>query len=103
MFAPALEGFKTVKSDGGEILTKPFLEVCKQILPVIGSSLLSSLFCFDPRNGFNLFDSKTLNQFSVFTMHACRLYMIFKHNVSYPFVIFTIRALCFGSGHDPLT
>lgn len=35
MFAPALEGFKTVKSDGGEILTKPFLEVCKQILPVI--------------------------------------------------------------------
>ncbi|ONI26726.1 hypothetical protein PRUPE_1G041700 [Prunus persica] len=35
VFAPALEGFKTVKSDGGEILTKPFLEVCKQILPVI--------------------------------------------------------------------
>lgn len=35
MFAPALEGFKTVKSDAGEILTKPFLEVCKQILPVI--------------------------------------------------------------------
>ncbi|PQQ18073.1 glycolipid transfer protein 1 [Prunus yedoensis var. nudiflora] len=35
VFAPALEGFKTVKSDAGEILTKPFLEVCKQILPVI--------------------------------------------------------------------
>ncbi|BBG92520.1 glycolipid transfer protein 1 [Prunus dulcis] len=35
VFAPALEGFKTVKSDGGEILTNPFLEVCKQILPVI--------------------------------------------------------------------
>lgn len=49
MFAPALEGFKTVKSDAGEILTKPFLEVCKQILPVIGSSFLSSLFCFDPK------------------------------------------------------
>lgn len=49
VFAPALEGFKTVKSDAGEILTKPFLEVCKQILPVIGSSILSSLFCFDPK------------------------------------------------------
>ncbi len=34
-FAPALEGMKHVKSDEGEMLTKPFLEVCKQILPVI--------------------------------------------------------------------
>ncbi|XP_076960977.1 glycolipid transfer protein 1-like [Bidens hawaiensis] len=35
VFAPALEGMKHVKSEQGEILTKPFLEVCKQILPVI--------------------------------------------------------------------
>ncbi|KAM1720810.1 hypothetical protein ACFX12_022420 [Malus domestica] len=35
VFAPALEGFKAVKSEQGEILTKPFLDVCKQILPVI--------------------------------------------------------------------
>lgn len=37
VFAPALEGMKSVKSAEGEMQTKPFLEVCKQILPVIGS------------------------------------------------------------------
>jgi hypothetical protein len=36
-FTPALEGMKHVKSEEGEMLTKPFLEVCKQILPVIGA------------------------------------------------------------------
>uniref|UniRef100_A0A5B6ZG76 Glycolipid transfer protein domain-containing protein n=1 Tax=Davidia involucrata TaxID=16924 RepID=A0A5B6ZG76_DAVIN len=35
LFTPALEGMKHVKSDEGEMLTKPFLDVCKQILPVI--------------------------------------------------------------------
>lgn len=35
VFVPALEGMKHVKSEGGEMLTKEFLEVCKQILPVI--------------------------------------------------------------------
>lgn len=35
VFTPALEGMKHVKSEQGEILTKPFLEVCKLILPVI--------------------------------------------------------------------
>ncbi|CAI8603128.1 unnamed protein product [Vicia faba] len=35
VFAPALEGIKNVKSEQGEILSQPFLEVCKQILPVI--------------------------------------------------------------------
>ncbi|XP_027094684.1 glycolipid transfer protein 1 [Coffea eugenioides] len=35
VFAPALEGMKHVKSEQGDMLTKPFLEVCKQILPVI--------------------------------------------------------------------
>lgn len=36
VFTPALEGMKHVKSEQGEMLTKPFLEVCKMILPVIG-------------------------------------------------------------------
>ncbi|PRQ36671.1 putative glycolipid transfer protein [Rosa chinensis] len=35
VFAPALEGMKSVKSAEGEMQTKPFLEVCKHILPVI--------------------------------------------------------------------
>ena len=35
-FTPALEGMKHVKSENGEMLAKPFLDVCKQILPVIG-------------------------------------------------------------------
>lgn len=35
VFTPSLEGMKHVKSDNGELLTKPFLEVCKLILPVI--------------------------------------------------------------------
>ncbi|KAA8550732.1 hypothetical protein F0562_002416 [Nyssa sinensis] len=35
VFTPALEGMKHVKSEEGEMLTKPFLDVCKQILPVI--------------------------------------------------------------------
>uniref|UniRef100_A0A2N9HUR6 Glycolipid transfer protein domain-containing protein n=2 Tax=Fagus sylvatica TaxID=28930 RepID=A0A2N9HUR6_FAGSY len=35
VFTPALEGMKHVKSEEGEILAMPFLEVCKQILPVI--------------------------------------------------------------------
>ncbi|XP_038878235.1 glycolipid transfer protein 1 [Benincasa hispida] len=35
VFSPALEGIQHVKSDAGEILTKPFLEACKHILPVI--------------------------------------------------------------------
>ncbi|KAF5452661.1 hypothetical protein F2P56_027636 [Juglans regia] len=34
-FTPALEGIQHVKLEEGEILTTPFLEVCKQILPVI--------------------------------------------------------------------
>ncbi|GAB2294391.1 Glycolipid transfer protein 1 [Dionaea muscipula] len=34
-FTPVLEGIKHVKSESGEILAKPFLEVCKHILPVI--------------------------------------------------------------------
>lgn len=38
VFAPALEGIQHVKSEAGEILTKPFLEACKHILPVIGAA-----------------------------------------------------------------
>lgn len=37
VFTPALEGLKHVKSEQGEILTQPFLEACKHILPVIGT------------------------------------------------------------------
>lgn len=36
VFTPALEGMKHVKPEQSEILTKPFLDVCKLILPVIG-------------------------------------------------------------------
>ncbi|CAA6662495.1 unnamed protein product [Spirodela intermedia] len=35
VFAPSLEGMKHVKSENGEMLTKPFLDVCKLILPVL--------------------------------------------------------------------
>ncbi|XP_022872399.1 glycolipid transfer protein 1-like isoform X2 [Olea europaea var. sylvestris] len=35
VFTQALEGMKHVKSEEGVMLTKPFLNVCKQILPVI--------------------------------------------------------------------
>ncbi|XP_028769634.1 glycolipid transfer protein 1 [Neltuma alba] len=35
VFTPALEKIQHVKSEQGEILTMPFLDVCKQILPVI--------------------------------------------------------------------
>lgn len=43
VFTPSLEGMKHVKSDHGEMLTKPFLDVCKLILPVIGPFCISSL------------------------------------------------------------
>lgn len=36
VFTPCLEGMKHVKTEHGEMLTKPFLELCKTILPVIG-------------------------------------------------------------------
>lgn len=35
VFTPCLEGMKHVKSEHGEMLTRPFLDVCKNILPVI--------------------------------------------------------------------
>lgn len=36
VFGPALELMKSVKSAEGEMLTKPFLDVCRNVLPVIG-------------------------------------------------------------------
>ncbi|OIV90667.1 hypothetical protein TanjilG_23780 [Lupinus angustifolius] len=39
VFAPAIEGIETIKSEQGEILSQPFLDVCKHILPVIVTSL----------------------------------------------------------------
>ncbi|XVF62828.1 hypothetical protein PTKIN_Ptkin09bG0040000 [Pterospermum kingtungense] len=35
VFTPSLEGMQHIKSPQGEMLTKPFLDVCKLILPVI--------------------------------------------------------------------
>ncbi|CAD6225846.1 unnamed protein product [Miscanthus lutarioriparius] len=35
VFTPSLAGMKHVKSESGVILTTPFLQVCKQILPVL--------------------------------------------------------------------
>ncbi|KAF5465911.1 hypothetical protein F2P56_015875 [Juglans regia] len=42
-FTPALEGIQHVKLEEGDMLTTPFLEVCKHILPVIdkfGASMI---------------------------------------------------------------
>lgn len=36
VFGPALELMKSVKSPEGQMLTKPFLDVCRNVLPVIG-------------------------------------------------------------------
>lgn len=36
VFGPALELMKSVKSPEGEMLSKPFLDVCRNVLPVIG-------------------------------------------------------------------
>jgi hypothetical protein len=41
VFTPSLEAMKHVKAENGVILTKPFLDVCKQILPVLGNSFAS--------------------------------------------------------------
>ncbi|CAH8357643.1 unnamed protein product [Eruca vesicaria subsp. sativa] len=35
VFTPCLEGMKHVKSEQGEMLTKPFLDLCKTLFPVI--------------------------------------------------------------------
>ncbi|KAL5540915.1 hypothetical protein UlMin_044891 [Ulmus minor] len=35
VFTPALEGLKLVRDKNGKILTKRFLEICKDILPVL--------------------------------------------------------------------
>ncbi|KAJ9558797.1 hypothetical protein OSB04_013411 [Centaurea solstitialis] len=35
VFTPAIEGMKKIKSDHDEILTKPFLDVCKMLLPIL--------------------------------------------------------------------
>ena len=40
VFTRALEGMKLVKSEEGDMLTKPFLDVCKNLLPVLGNTTL---------------------------------------------------------------
>lgn len=37
VFTRCLEGIKNVKSEDGDMMTKPFLDVCKLILPILGS------------------------------------------------------------------
>jgi hypothetical protein len=46
VFGPALELMNSVKSPEGEMLTKPFLDVCRNVLPVIGELGFSSLMDF---------------------------------------------------------
>lgn len=41
--APSLEAAKHVKSENGEMLTKPFLDVCRLLFPVIGTIFGSNL------------------------------------------------------------
>jgi len=41
VFIPSLEGMEHVKAENIVILTKPFLDVCKKILPVLGNSFAS--------------------------------------------------------------
>ena len=41
VFIPSLEGMEHVKAENRVILTKAFLDVCKQILPVLGNSSAS--------------------------------------------------------------
>lgn len=36
VFTASLEGMKNVKSEQGEMLTRPFLDVCKLLLPILG-------------------------------------------------------------------
>lgn len=40
VFTSAIEGMKHMKSDHDEILTKPFLDVCKMLLPILGAHFL---------------------------------------------------------------
>lgn len=42
VFTSALEGTNHVKSETGEMLTKPFLDVCKHLLPVLGTKFFYS-------------------------------------------------------------
>lgn len=37
VFQTAVEEIKKAKSPDGEVLTKPFLDACKHLLPVVGN------------------------------------------------------------------
>lgn len=39
-----LKGMKHVRSECGVVLAKPFVDICKQILPVFGSSPVTTYF-----------------------------------------------------------
>ena len=40
VFTPSLERMKHVRSEQGKMLTKPFLDLCKTLLPVIGNKMI---------------------------------------------------------------
>ncbi|KAL0414291.1 UNVERIFIED_CONTAM: Glycolipid transfer protein 1 [Sesamum radiatum] len=41
VFAPCLEGIKHIKSEQGDLLTKPLLDVCKLVLPILVAKSLA--------------------------------------------------------------
>lgn len=42
VFSSPLEGLARVRSEEGKILTKPFLDICKSLLPVLGMLISST-------------------------------------------------------------
>lgn len=47
VFSASLQKMKHVKSDEGDMLTKPFLDVCKLVLPIIGMFFLLIYYFID--------------------------------------------------------
>lgn len=69
VLAPCLEGTKFVKTKEGELLTKPFLDVCKLVLPVIdkfGASL--AIVKADVRGNISRLESKYSSNPSEFNL-----------------------------------
>ncbi|KAL5561940.1 hypothetical protein UlMin_031687 [Ulmus minor] len=69
VFTSALEGMKLVKSENGEMLTKPFLDVCKNLLPVLdkfGAALVTVKS--DVGNNISRLESKYLSNPTEFNL-----------------------------------
>lgn len=80
VFTPALEGIKTVKSEQGEILSQPFLDVCKHILPVIGASSWFLILLFLQYNLQDMHKRKAIMFFvclqCVFSLYLAMFYFV---------------------------